>query len=90
MNRTVKLILALLLFACLLDMAYGYYQLVRFLALVGFGILTFYTWQENKQTGILIYGELALVFQSFFKIALGRELLNIDVCCWDRASYWCF
>jgi hypothetical protein len=39
MEKTIKIILAILLFACLLDMPYGFFQLVRFVALVGFGIL---------------------------------------------------
>jgi len=33
--------------------------------------------QQNKQTEMIIYIGLALLFQPFFKIALGRELWNI-------------
>lgn len=58
-------------------MPYGYYQLVRFLALIGFGILAYQANQQGKQTEMIIYGALALLFQPFFKIALGRELWNI-------------
>ena len=77
MTRTIKIILAILLFGCLLDMPYGYYQLVRFLALIGFGILAYQAVQANKQMEMIIYGALALLFQPFFKVALGRELWNI-------------
>lgn len=77
MNALIKVILAILLLLCLLDMPYGYYQLVRFLALVGFGILAFKAYKQNNQTAMVIYGALALLFQPFFKIALGRELWNI-------------
>lgn len=58
-------------------MPYGYYQLVRFLALIGFGILAYQANQQGKQTEMMIFGVLALLFQPFFKVALGRELWNV-------------
>ena len=76
-NNTIKIILAILLFLCLLDMSYGFYQFVRFAALVGFGVLAFQANAEDKQTEMIVYGILALLFQPLFKIALGRELWNI-------------
>lgn len=77
MEKIIKIGLAVLLFACLLDMPYGFFQLVRFVALVGFVILSFQANQLGKQTEMVTYGALALLFQPFFKIALGRELWNI-------------
>lgn len=47
------------------------------MALVGFGILAFQAKQQDKPAEMFIYGALALLFQPFFKIALGRELWNI-------------
>lgn len=73
----LKIALAILLFLCLLDMPYGFYQFVRFVALIGFGILAYKANEANKNTEIIIYGGLALLFQPFFKIALGREMWNI-------------
>jgi hypothetical protein len=76
----IKIVLAILLSLCLIDMPYGYYQLVRFIALIGFLILAY---QESKNEVIplaITYAGLALLFQPFFKIAFGRELWNgIDV-----------
>ena len=77
MERLIKITLAILFFLCLAKMPYGYYQLVRFLALIGYGILAYQANQQGKQTEMIIYGALALLFQPFFKIALGRELWNI-------------
>ena len=77
MEKIIKIGLAVLLFACLLDMPYGFFQLVRFVALVGFGILAYQANQQGKQTEMIIYGALALLFQPFFKISLGRDLWNI-------------
>lgn len=65
------------MFLCLADMPYGYYQFVRFTALIGFAILAYDANHQNKQTEMIIYGSLALLFQPFFKIALGRDLWNI-------------
>ena len=77
MNNTIKIILAILMFICLADVPYGYFQFVRFAALVGFGILAIAASIEENQTEMFIYGALALLFQPFFKIALGREVWNV-------------
>ncbi len=73
----IKITLTSLLFLCLLDMPYGYYQLVRFVALVGFGVLAYKAHEQNNKTAMVIYAALALLFQPFFKIALSREIWNI-------------
>lgn len=76
----IKISLAILFFLCLLDMPYGYFQLVRFLALAGFGFLAYKANEEDKSEQVFIYIALALLFQPFYKIALGREIWNmVDV-----------
>lgn len=77
MKNTIKIVLAILLFLCLADMPYGFYQFVRFAAMIGFGILAFQSAESENKSFLIIYGALALLFQPFFKIALGRELWNI-------------
>ena len=77
MDKAIKVILAILFFLCLADLPYGYYQFVRFVGLIGFGILAYQANEEGRQTEMIIYGGLALLFQPFFKIALGREIWNI-------------
>ena len=77
MDKVIKIVLAILLFVCLLDMPYGFYQFVRFVALIGFAILAYQALQEGRQTEIIIYAVLAVLFQPLFKIALGRELWNV-------------
>nr|WP_282179754.1 DUF6804 family protein [Maribacter stanieri] len=77
MTSIVKISLAFLLFLCLLNMPYGYFQLVRFLALAGFSFLAYKANDEDKSEQVFIYIALALLFQPFYKIALGRELWNI-------------
>lgn len=77
MENIIKTVLAILLLSCLLDLPYGYYQLVRFIALIGFGTLAYQANQHRKNTELIIYASLALLFQPFLKITLGRELWNI-------------
>jgi hypothetical protein len=77
MDKFIKLSLATLFFLCLVDMPYGFYQFVRFAGLVGFSILAYQANEQGNQTEMIIYGGLALLFQPFFKIALGREIWNI-------------
>ena len=77
MDKIIKIGLAILLFLCLADMPYGFYQFVRFAGLVGFAILAYQANEQGRQTEMFIYGGLALLFQPFFKIALGREMWNI-------------
>jgi len=77
MGTIIKIGLAILLFLCLANKPYGFYQLVRIVALIGFGILAYKANEQSKNTEMIIYGGLALLFQPFFKIALGREMWNI-------------
>lgn len=77
MIKVIKIALAVLLIGCLLNMPYGYYQLVRFLALIGFALLAYEANKKEQQTEMIIYAALALLFQPFIKIALGREIWNI-------------
>ena len=77
MDKIIKIILAILLFLCLLKMPYGFYQLVRFAALIGFAILAYSANKNDNQTEMIVYIVLALLFQPFVKIALGRQIWNI-------------
>ena len=72
-----QLILATLLFLCLLDMPYGYFQLVRFAGFVGFAYLAYDANTREKGGLAFAYIVLALLFQPFFKVHLGRTLWNV-------------
>lgn len=77
MQKLLKIFLAILLFGCLIDFPYGYYQFVRFAALVGFGYLAFNANGQGYKNEAFVYLTLAILFQPFYKIALGRTLWNI-------------
>jgi hypothetical protein len=77
MHKIIKIVLSVLFFLCLLEMPYGFYQFVRFAGLIGFAILAYQANQKGRLTEMIIYGGLALLFQPFFKVALGRQMWNI-------------
>ena len=68
MNRLIKLLLALLFFLCLLDMPYGFYQFVRFTAMLGFTLLAYQANEKENKTEMIIYISLAILFQPLIKI----------------------
>lgn len=77
MEKLIKIGLSVLLLLCLTDMPYGYFQFVRFVCLIGFAMLAFQASQKDKQTEVIMYIVLAILFQPFLKISLGRALWNI-------------
>ena len=79
-NSIIKIGLAIVLFLCLLNMPYGYYQFVRYLAMVSFAHLAYTSNEQNNKNEVFVYIVLAILFQPFLKIALGKEIWNfIDV-----------
>ena len=78
----IKILLSILLFGCLFEMSYGYYQLVRFFGMVSFGILAFLTFESNK-VWFVIWLSSAILINPIFKIALGREIWNIIDIIWS-------
>src|SRR5688572_1599071 len=73
----IKIVLAILFFICLADMPWGYFQLVRFIALVGFTMLALDAYKEKRQNEVILYVALAILFQPLIKIGLGRTIWNI-------------
>ena len=75
--KIIKVALAVLLLICFLDMPYGYYQFVRFLGMVTFAYLAVQASQDEEGDIMWIYIALALLFQPFFKVSLGRSIWNV-------------
>lgn len=76
-NSIIKIGLAIVLFLCLFDMPYSYYQFVRFVAMVSFAYLAYSANEKSNKNEMFVYIALALLFQPFIKIGLGRTLWNI-------------
>lgn len=58
-------------------MPYGYYEAVRFAGMLGFVVLAYFSYKENKHIEVFTYIALALLFQPFIKVALGRTIWNV-------------
>ena len=73
----LKLLLAVLLLLCLAPMPYGYYQFVRILAMIAFAIMAYQYHEKGRMPLAITFGGLALLFQPFIKVALGRTMWNV-------------
>ena len=71
------LVFAVMLLLCLAPMPYGYYMLVRFVAMVVFAAMAYRYYKERKEALTWTFAALVLLFQPFLKIALGRLMWNI-------------
>ena len=69
--------LAVALIVCLFPMPYGYYTLVRFVAMIIFGCMAFSFYKNENISLCVIASSLSLLFQPFFKIVLGRTMWNV-------------
>ena len=75
--KYVPLYLSAVLLLCLAPMPYGYYTLVRILATVVFGLYAYKCYQAKKEGMTWGFVTLALLFQPFAKVGLGRTLWNV-------------
>lgn len=75
--KQIEIILAVLLLLCLAPMPYGYYQFVRFVAMVVFAVMAYRYYEEKKNQWAIVFGALALLFQPFIKVALGKAMWNV-------------
>lgn len=70
-------IVATLLLVCLCNMPYGYYNLVRFVTMAASIYFAYKEFTEGSKEIGFVFVALALLFQPFFKIVLGRTIWNV-------------
>ena len=75
--KYIPLYLSAILLLCLASMPYGYYTFVRILATVVFGIYAYKCYVAKKEGMTWAFVTLALLFQPFAKVGLGRTIWNI-------------
>lgn len=75
--KSIELIVAVLLLLCLARMPYGFYTLVRFVAMVSFAWLAYQQYRLKKEVMTVVFIALALLFQPFVMIRLGREMWSV-------------
>ncbi|MBE7177012.1 MAG: hypothetical protein INR69_11430 [Mucilaginibacter polytrichastri] len=77
MPNVLKLTLAFFLLLCLFPMPYGFYIAVRFGATAVFALLAFRAGEAKNDAETFAYIVLAVLFQPFEKVMLGRLLWNV-------------
>jgi hypothetical protein len=77
MINTIKGGLAVILFLCLLNMPYEYYQFVRLICTAGFAYLAYSASKNNIDNEIIPFVFLILVFQPFATVALSKITWNV-------------
>lgn len=80
MLKGIKVTLALVLILCLLEMPYGYFQLVRFIGMVAFVYLGMQ--DEARQEVRYFWFASAILINPIIKIPLGRDLWNVVDVIW--------
>jgi|SRR5574344_1122610 O-antigen ligase len=75
--KKLLIISAIALVACLLPLPYGFFTLIRFSMMVIFAVLAYNFNQQKNNTLAITFSALALLFQPFLKITLGRTVWNV-------------
>jgi hypothetical protein len=75
--KYIKLILSALFLLCLAPMPYGFYSLIRFVAMIAFAIYAYVYYEKKNNKLAIAFLSLAILFQPLLPIYLGRMLWNI-------------
>lgn len=70
-------IFALALLVCLLPMPYGYFTLVRFVAMIIWILMAYEYYEKQKVNMTIFFSAMAVLFQPFIKISLDRITWNV-------------
>ena len=70
-------VVAAVLLLCLFDMPYGFYAFVRFAAAAAFCYFAYEAHQVGNKDRMILFIVLAVLFQPFVKIPLGRVIWSI-------------
>jgi glucose-6-phosphate-specific signal transduction histidine kinase len=87
----IYLIPAAMMLVALLNLPYGYYQLLRVVTLVAAGWIAVGAWQGNRQAWAIAFGLLALLYNPIAPIHFEREtwrILNVAGAALLTAGWW--
>ena len=76
-KQNIQIVGAIILLLCLLHMPYGFYTIVRLAMTVISGYLAYDYYTHNKKELAVTFSIIAVLFQPFIKLALGREIWQI-------------
>ena len=78
----IKIVLIVLFLICLADMPYGYFQIVRFVGMIGFAYLAYNEYELKNTNWATFYVASSILINPIIKISLGREIWNIVDVVW--------
>lgn len=81
-ENIIKFILIALFIGCLFKMPYSYYEISRFIGVVGFCILGYKAYLKKDNTNMVVWFASALLINPFIKLALGRAVWNVIDIIW--------
>lgn len=76
-NNLIKTVMTLILFGCLLNVPYGYFQFARLSVFAGCVYLAYNSIADKQNVFSILYIGIAILFQPLFKIHFIRETWNI-------------
>ena len=87
--KFIKPVMAAMLLACLLHLPYGYYSLVRFVAMVVFAVLAYQYYKEKNDPPHGNVWSLRLAVSALHENSVRARSLESDRCC-CRCHSHCF
>lgn len=76
-KQNIQIASAILLLLCFLPMPYGFYTIVRLAMTIISGYLAYDYYTHNKKQLAVTFSIIAVLFQPFIKLALGREIWQV-------------
>lgn len=78
-----------LMILAVIDLPYAYYPLLRFIGLFAFGLAAYLSFQANVKIIPFLLGLMAIIFNPFIKIYLGRDLwMVMDIVAGIGLAFW--
>src|ERR1700682_1603545 len=78
--KAIKIILAFFLFLCLLKMPYSYYEIMRWVVVIGCTILAVSAFSEKRFLLAFIFVGIVILFQPIHKFYIHKETWHtIDI-----------
>ncbi len=82
-TQIIRVALIILFLGCLLPMEYEYFQFIRIVGMISFGVLAFDAYSKKEKYWLIIWLLSAIAINPIIKIPLGRFYWNIVDVIWS-------
>jgi hypothetical protein len=73
----IKIVLAIFLLSCTIQLPNLYYHIVGFVALIGFTLLAYKAYEDEQKYTIALFITLATIFQPIIKLEIEKPTWNM-------------